>query len=101
MGVGGAASLLKRPVRFKSAVLGLLRHDPAQRSTMRTFMQEYVSITSSSTTQPAASEGASAPPADVSGNPWSVLFKQGSTGGVQNRWQAAEGRAEVIGTDAT
>lgn len=84
--------LLKRAGRFRSAVLGLLQRDPSQRSTVQTFMQEYASITSSSTTQPDTSGVESAKPADVA---VPMLFKQGSAGstmhkqgsaGVQNTW---------------
>ena len=53
-GEGRAKELLKRAGRYKDAVLGLLRRDPQQRTRVQTFMQQYASILSTTTQQPAS-----------------------------------------------
>lgn len=49
-GKGRGKELLKRAGRYKHAVLGLLRRDPQQRTRVQTFVQQYASIISTTTT---------------------------------------------------
>ena len=50
-GEGNAKDLLKRAGRFKEAVMGLLHRDPAQRTRVQTFVQQYAAIMSTTTQQ--------------------------------------------------
>lgn len=50
-GKGREKEMLRNAGRFKGAVLGLLRRDPAQRARVHTFVQQYASIMSTTTQQ--------------------------------------------------